>query len=271
MKFFDRVVPQKLCSSIKEWFFFFDYLLNNFGRRWERFSQIEIETNSLCNRKCAICPRSTMGKEEGDMDMEIIRNILTQLKHMKFRGRIAPVFYNEPTLDSRLEKIISEMRGMLPRATIFLYTNGSLATADLFETLSAAGVDVFVVSQYEKNVPRDGARILSLMRELSPRTRKKVRYRVLHDVDILSNRGGLVTVTHHQKKKRCFRASTNCVIDFKGNVLLCCDDFTSHYILGNIHKESLEMIWNSKQAREIRKKLRKGIFENEMCRNCVGQ
>jgi radical SAM protein with 4Fe4S-binding SPASM domain len=80
------------------------------------------------------------------------------------------------------------------------------------------------------------------------------------------NRGGLVNIT--QKRIKYYTlASENLVIDYNGNVILCCNDYLSSVKLGNINNEKIIDIWNKKFYKKIRYELRKGIFTLDICKN----
>jgi radical SAM protein with 4Fe4S-binding SPASM domain len=47
-------------------------------------------------------------------------------------------------------------------------------------------------------------------------------------------------------------------INWKGDVLLCCQDFYGEYVMGNVNADSLQTIWNNDKFRKYREKLSKG-------------
>lgn len=267
---FVDMLPQRIQSALKELFFFFEFISSDNFKTYRMPRQVEIETNSRCNRACTICPRSTTKKEEGAMEMWLLKKILTELKNERFSGRISPVFYNEPTIDPNIEQIIREMRAYLPSAKILLYTNGSTADSELYSELSDAGVDLFNVSCFEGNLEKDGKKITSTIKELPDYLKNKIRFRVLRATNILSNRGGLVRVPRANRKRVCVRASVNCVIAFNGDVLLCCNDYLGEYVLGNLKEKSLKEIWNSPEVVELHRELRGGYFRKDICKKCTG-
>lgn len=270
MPLFDRYVPAELRSNIKEAYRAFEYFRERTRHPFEeRFSQIEIETNTNCNRACRICPVRSAPRRGGLMEDSLYATLLDQLEEMDYRGRLAPLFYNEPFLDSRLANLMAKAREKLPLAEILVYTNGSLATAQNLAELVEAGVDGIIISQYQDNVGRDDAR--PLLKSLDPKIRRHVRYRILTEEDPLSNRGGLVRVRNPTGKNVCFQASTNAIVDYRGNVVLCCNDYQTTHVFGNIKNASIVEIWNKKEFKQVRAELRRGIFEWEMCKECAGE
>jgi len=270
LKVFDRIVPDRLKWDIKEFLRSFEYYKYNiFKNGYEVFSRVDIETNTHCNRSCKICPINFAPKPCKYMQMETYQTLLNQLKEIKFKGRIAPVFYNEPMLDERLPDLMRIAKSVLPEAELTIYTNGSLLTTDSLNKLIDSGLDGIIISQYADNLPRDD--VTYLFEELPYSVKKKLRYRVLNDDQPLSTRGGLVEVKKPITKKFCYQASTDVVIDCDGNVLLCCNDFYTEHIFGNIREDHILQIWNKPEFKKLRRDLRKGEFREKICKACAGK
>jgi GTP 3',8-cyclase len=82
--------------------------------------------------------------------------------------------------------------------------------------------------------------------------------------------GGLVKpFIREDKKRRCFYNTDHVDIDWEGNFELCCNDYFSKYKIGNILENSIMDIYNSEKARNMRKKLRKGIVISPLCEYCL--
>jgi len=265
MAIFDKIVPENFKQEIKETYHIYEYYRNSLLGR--PFSQVEIETQTICNRKCKICPNSIYSKGNHRMDLGLYRLVLEQLAEINYDGRIVLNLHNEPLLDFRLPSLIEEAKLKVPKSTVIIYTNGSLLKNKL-EAIVEAGIDGIVVSQYEKGLQKE---IEEFIKELPKEKKQIIRYRVLKDKQKLSTWGGLVKVKNPQVKKYCFQASTDLIIDWKGNVLLCCNDYFSEYSFGNLKKESILDIWNKEEYKEIKKELRKGNFILEICKFCAGR
>lgn len=265
----ERLIPKARRAAARQAFERGDYYWSRVTRGQDVFTQIEIETNTDCNRKCRICPRHKHERESGLMPDALYSELLDQLASMKFRGRISPVFYNEPMLDPRLPRLMAEAKAKLPRSTIVVFTNGSLLTKQNIEEMVGAGVDTLFVSQYEGNLRADAAPYAEAVRDLSPAVRRKVWYRTLGDEDFLSSSGGLVRVQKPVTKSRCMQASLSCVVDFRGDVVLCCNDYNGKHTFGNIGKEHVLDIWNKPHFVKLRKELRHGDFQLEICKTCA--
>lgn len=267
MKAFDRLVPNSLQSDVKEHYRAFEYFRNKISGDG-LFNQIDIETNTDCNRACRICPRHIEPRPKALMDEALYETLLGQLADINFRGRFSPVFYNEPTLDKRLPVMLQKAKAKLPEITIMIYTNGSLLDEKTIAELVDSGVDIMIVSQYIQNLARDD--ISKGIEQLPARLKKRVRYRFFDDDSPLSNRGGIVNVKNPIIKKKCYQASTDIILDYSGNVVLCANDYYTKHVFGNIRDRHIIDIWNDKEYKSVRKELRKGTFKYEMCRACAG-
>ena len=51
---------------------------------------------------------------------------------------------------------------------------------------------------------------------------------------------------------------------------MCTNDFGENHVFGNVNDANLLDIWNDKEFKKVRKEIRKGIFNLEMCKKCVG-
>lgn len=265
----DKLVPKQHRAGLRDVYDRGDYYLSRLRQRRDIFTQVEIETNTNCNRKCRICPRHKHEREVGFMPDALYSHLLDQLASIDFRGRLSPVFYNEPLMDPRLARLMKEAKEKLPRTNIVLFTNGSLLTKENIEELVDAGVDTLLVSQYEGNLRADEETYLDAARDVSPRAKKAIRYRTLGDEDFLSSSGGLVRVKKPVTKSRCMQASLACVVDFRGDVVLCCNDYNGNHVFGNVGKEHILDIWNKPAFKELRKQLRHGDFQLEICKTCA--
>ncbi len=265
----DKLVPKQHRAGLRDVYDRGDYYWSRLTQRRDIFTQVEIETNTNCNRKCRICPRHKHEREIGFMPDALYSHLLDQLASIGFRGRLSPVFYNEPLMDPRIFRLMKEAKEKLPRTNIVLFTNGSLLTKENIEELVEAGVDTLLVSQYEGNLRADEETYVDAARDVSPRARKTIRYRTLGDEDFLSSSGGLVRVKKPVTKSRCMQASLSCVVDFRGDVVLCCNDYNGNHVFGNVGKEHILDIWNKPEFKKLRKQLRHGDFQLDICKTCA--
>ena len=269
LKVVDSIVPNSVKWDVKEICRSVEYYKNRlFQNGYEVFSRIDVETNTDCNRSCKICPISESTRPCGIMPLDLYEVLLGQLSEIDFKGRLSPVFYNEPLMDDRLPDLMKMARNVLPDVRLTIYTNGSLLTNDLITALLESGLDGMIISQYQENLPEDDVR--ELISDLPNDAKRRFRYRIMTDDLPLSTRGGLVEVKKPVKKKFCYQASTDAVVDYEGNVLLCCNDFNAEHVFGNIRDDHIIDIWNRREFKEVRRQLRRGVFKEEICKACSG-
>lgn len=233
------------------------------------FNSVEIETTTICNRKCDYCPNSNIGRPAGYMNEKLFCKIIDELSTLGYSGRISPHFYGEPLMDKRIVRFIRYMREKLPKAYIKLFTNGDLLTYDLFNELSDAGVNVFRIAQHSEKPSETLVDTLSKL-DKDVKT-KKIEYIIYYNNNSkLMNRGGLINIEKHNliKKMYCELAS-GITIDYLGNCVLCCNDYHSRYAFGNLENESIIEVWNKNEYKIIRSKIECGIWPYEICRVCA--
>lgn len=132
-----------------------------------------------------------------------------------------------------------------------------------FGTLHDSGVNEFVITLHSKTIPSGIKELLDS--ELNVPIK-------CNEIGGLNNRGGLINVSPEAERVRypnCFRIeSLN--IDYAGNVVLCCNDYKSSIIFGNVGEEDLLHIWNNLKYKELRKRLQKQLYDLPICKKCVG-
>lgn len=236
---------------------------------------VEIETTTICNRKCEYCPNSTIGREPNEMEESTFYKIIDSLKKINYTGRISPHFYGEPLTDDRLVKFIRYARTNLPNAIIKLYTNGDFLTADKYMELKKAGVDIFRISQHSKEPSSTIIHTLEHIKTNNPEiyTVKYVNfyneyYNKKNCDNLLNNRGGTVAV-NVTKRSYCHLVN-QITFDYTGNAVLCCNDYSSSLIFGNIMDKEVNEIWENKEYVTVRNKIMRGNWIYELCRKCAG-
>lgn len=68
----------------------------------------------------------------------------------------------------------------------------------------------------------------------------------------------------------CVRPWHRVTILWDGRIVPCCYDYDGKCILGDLNKQSLKEIWNSKEMKRLRKEHIKNDFsKNRLCKNCM--
>ncbi len=233
------------------------------------FSIIEIETTTECNRKCVYCPNYKYDRGKHLMSEKLFKKIIDELSSINFRGRVSSHFYGEPLLDKRLPVLLKHVREKLPFSSIVIFSNGDYLTIDLFHKLIESGVNQFCITEHGGSMSKNMRKLMDYIKD-KPHLDDKLFYFKLTPETPLFNRGGLVDPPVVIKFEKCRAPSDVVVIDYKGNVVLCCNDYLSSVVFGNLEKESLIQIWKKPFYKKVRKDTRQGIIDLDICKKCVG-
>jgi radical SAM protein with 4Fe4S-binding SPASM domain len=229
---------------------------------------VEIETRTICNRRCSYCPNSDHSRPDAEMPEPLFVSIIAQLSDLGFDGRMSFHFYNEPLLDDRLERFVAQACAALPEMRVVLYSNGDLLTRARFEALLAAGVETLWITNHGRSAAHCRWR-----HELPPDLRRHLRYQTKDNPEIFwTNRGGLLPHVAHVDAPLavpCTALATSLVVDAHGHVVLCYEDYEGRVTLGNLQRQSIEEVWNSPRARTLRRRLLRGDRTcTAPCRGC---
>lgn len=242
----------------------YDLILRGIGKDTDApFDQINIETCSMCNRRCSFCPVNQDKTPKRMMPDELFDKVEQQLKELNFQGLVGLNNYGEPLLDKRLSTFVKRIKKL--NCQIIIDTNGDFLTKEKFRELVDAGANMIYVSQHDLEPSET---IKNLFAQISPAEWKYISYGTIEEGSIgLTNRGGLVKVNtlypfYCNLKRITVRAD--------GNVSFCCNDYYNEVALGNINEKKLIDIWNSPFYRKIRNEIKRGVFNLEFCKRCRG-
>jgi len=245
-----------MTSIIKKYFVKMQY-------PYHSIASVNIETTGYCNRKCYFCffhdrfPK----RKQGIMEETTYKNIIDELSKINFCGRLSPHSYGEPLLDKRLPALMEYTKKKLPNCYTQIMTNGDFLTAQLFKQLIAKGVDHFIITNYDD----EEKAFLTFISEHCP---WHVRVRSYKDF-ITVDRAGKILNRKSQLHEPCLRPSSQLVINWKGDVILCCNDFYGEYVMGNVNDGNLLDIWNSAKFDYYRNNLIKGQRSSiPICHHC---
>ncbi len=69
--------------------------------------------------------------------------------------------------------------------------------------------------------------------------------------------------------RKCHMPWTDLTINWKGQVVACCNDANYDYIIGDVKQNTLLKLWNSERMVGLREVLSAGAYENiKLCRSC---
>ena len=87
----------------------------------------------------------------------------------------------------------------------------------------------------------------------------------------ITNRAGLITWKPKLDKpmqRVCTKPFRFMNINWKGDAIVCCNDFYGAHPLGNVNTDSVVALWNSPAMNDYRLKLQDGDRSMELCANC---
>lgn len=235
-------------------------------------TQVSIEFNSDCNRKCIYCPHSIMQREAALMPDEILTGVLRQLKSIRYNNFICLNIYNEPLLHiDRLFHVIDRIKTYLPDSKISFSTNGDFLNTTVLNNLAEHKLDMLIVSLHSNHwdPAKTYAAYINLCRRLdvpAPElignanglganfSIKNMHMRIfsMNYAKVGSTRANLLnTVEKHvntNRNRACRRPRFEFTIFYDGSVYPCCHFFHGHpairrFMIGNVTKKNIFTIY----------------------------
>jgi hypothetical protein len=238
------------------------------------FDELNIETQSTCNRTCPTCLRQSYEDKAAlagrfdaqQMPRALVFSLLDQAAELDFRGRICMQHFNEPLQDDRIAYFGRYARTMGRFAGgVYLNTNGDYLTQKLAAELDGA-YDWLNVALYGGNKAQRAAQYTDWF------TQTRLTFTAgEHVVTHFSPFGNLQAEIAAVQLQPCEReAQMRCIIGYDGRMLLCCDDIGAEYDLGNAQDTPLAELWFGERHTGILEMLQKpgGRLAYAYCRIC---
>lgn len=256
------------------------------------FNTLCVEINALCNRECYFCPNKHKDRPDELMPWDMIEKIAEEMARIKYRGSIHPYVYNEPMRDKRLLDFFRLWKKTNPRVMQVMNTNGDyIKHRDDIEALFDAGLDSLIINIYaaKDHTPRGIALAESRyqrMLELAKPTDKAIAYWKKGVIQVnrkfgdhfeggfkKSNRSGNIEwfrpALAEPIPKMCVRPWRVLNFNWKGESLLCCNDYHGKETFGNIRDRTVVEIWNDMELNRIRSRLQeKDRSVTDLCAAC---
>ena len=263
--------------------------------------RVNVEVFSFCNRQCVFCPNKygTRLNENQYLDENIYLKIVNELASINYDGRFGFHQYNETLSDKIILKRITQARSKLPQANITITTNGDYLDFNYLQELNSAGLSGLYINIYgPKNGIFDDQYISSRINkmaiklginEVKPSYKKRFGYSLkashkstsinISGRDISSigyNRGELVETGPNvaNRSSPCFSPFENLEVDYRGNILPCCNiypDFSEHsqYVTSSLKdgRSIFEHYANSKLV-NWRRNLIRFFPKGSPCQSC---
>jgi len=265
------------------------------------FTRIQIQTVSWCNRSCAFCPSGKFPVDKAFMPLEVYHRIIDQLRALHYAGRISPYLMNESLLDRRLPDLIAYAREHCPESWIAINTNGDALSERLLARLFDAGLNSLDVNAYDSpeqhaehvalasrfatqrgdimfrttyhnpffqgdNIPRH-TRLINCrdMSSWEPRFLAKIATPDLY------NRSGNVPESRQVTGPLplgCPRPFQQMYVNYRGEAVLCCNDWRFEVIMGDTAQATLAEIWMNDKYQRYRRHLQQKNRAMPLCATC---
>jgi len=239
----------------------------------DTLQSVTLNPTELCNRRCSFCPRvdeRVYPNRDLHISHDTIISIADKLFEYGFKGRFGWSGNGEPLLTSDIVNKIRMISKKNPQLSVHeINTNGDRLSKKYIDELYSAGLTHIIVSVY------DGEDSLNKFKEMFAEVSSE-KYTLRNSFNLnlsgFTNRGGMVSVNSDLNfgKNPCYFPFYKLVIDYNGDILICCDDWArkSKSEL-NINTHTLEEIWFSKTFSDYRENLRVGKRNNvESCKSC---
>lgn len=246
------------------------------------FSSVEFSINGMCSRRCIFCPRVNKNffpNINKHLSLRIFKKVMQELKHHNYNGRISFSGFCEPLMTKNLEEYILTGKKICPNLTIEISTNGDFLTERRLESLFKAGLDNIRVSLYDDFSQEE--KFLGMQKRFSLNEQQFImRKRYLTEPNYgltICNRGGSVTLKNEMVKleplknplkQPCYYPFYKIMVDYTGDALICSNDWMKRLIVGNLERQTIFYIWNSRKLNEVRIKLIKNNRKFAPCDVC---
>jgi radical SAM protein with 4Fe4S-binding SPASM domain len=265
------------------------------------FTRIQIQTVSWCNRSCVFCPSGKFPVEKVFMPVEVYHRIVKQLQALNYTGRISPYLMNESLLDKRLAEFIAYTREHCPESWIAINTNGDALSETLLDRLFDAGLNSLDVNAYDS--PAQHAKHMALATRFTarrgditlrtgynnpffqgdniPRSTKLLNCRDMSfweprflakiATPDLQNRSGNIPGARQVAAPLplgCPRPSQQMYVNYRGEAVLCCNDWRFEVIMGDTAQTTLAEIWMNDKYQRYRHNLQQKNRAMPLCDTC---
>ncbi len=237
------------------------------------FYAIQIETINRCNGICPFCPvnRNMDTRKLVKMTEELYKKIIDELAELNYCGKISISSNNEPLMDKNLVERVRYAREKLPRAYMYIYTNGTLMKLEDCRKLARYLNRIYIDNYNDELVLADNIKIIAKECERDSELNEKVYICLRKIHEVLWTRGGQAPNNNKKiiRDYPCFLPFCQMIIRPDGKVSLCCSDALGKYTLGDVSEQSLINIWEGEAFNAIRKKIRGGdIATIDLCKYC---
>lgn len=249
---------------------------------------VVIEPTNICNLRCRHCTPQSIQSEKGYMNFGLFKNIVD--KNPQLTSMIL-TRNGEPFLHPNIFEMIEYARSK--NIYVNIYTNGTVIDDKAICRIFSSGLNELNFSMegageyYRYNRGKDYALIKTIIQKvLSERSRKASNVKIgINAVitedgknlqDVMGQWGGLVdfitveplmAAKSSPRNAPCRTLWRNMVIEWDGDVVVCCSDISGQLKVGNVKDNTLREIFNGSGIQELRRRHLKKDFPN-ICKYC---
>lgn len=265
---------------------------------------ILIETSNVCQGECKFCPykKIRVGENSIYLDFDRYKKMIDEISEYPI-VRLTLFNNNEPLLDRRICEFIQYAYKKLPNVEITLSTNGRILTLEKIYELKEAGLTTLYVSiptvddeNYEKVMGINPKRIIDLLTGIDdPELFKMIRIAVpitkYHNHELISSKLSKYIICEwgleykenweiddtflsisdfSEYEGPCDRPMDQMVISSNGDVIICCRDWHSQNVVGNVYDDDLYTIWHGDKMKEIQSYISGQKYDAiDCCKDCT--
>jgi radical SAM protein with 4Fe4S-binding SPASM domain len=268
---------------------------------------LQIENTNFCNAKCIMCPHTIMIRKSKIMSLVDFKKIVDNVVKSYNIKKITITGFGEPLIDPTLVNKIKYVNKKYENIKVDLYTNASMMTRKISNKLLDLKIDRITFSvngtkqnyanivglDYEKTqnnilyfldrkkkvgsptltnislmiLKENEDAIEEFMEFWRPKTDSVRAYPPSDWAGALKN---IIQKTPFKTNKRwpCSILWNNITVDVEGNVVMCCRDYESRAVFGNILKQDIKEIRSSKKFQELLKNHLNFNFSMPICNDC---
>jgi len=269
-------------------------------------SVLQIENTNLCNAKCVMCPHTIMKRKGKIMSQQEFKKILDNVMENYPIKRLTITGFGEPFVDKGVIEKIKYAKDKYPQLKVDIYTNASLLNKKNADDLLRSKIDriTFSINGTEKNYRK----IMGLDYENTKKNvlyflnkKKQMNSHILTNLSLMilkeneddikkfidfwnpltdsvrvyapSNWAGTlknISKRNDFRGKRwpCSGLWSQIMVDVQGNLIMCCRDYESKVKFGNLLKEDVKKLRESRKFQELLKKQLNFDFSSPVCCTC---
>ena len=220
---------------------------------------IVISPTDLCNRTCTFCPHSIdFPNDKNYMDLGVADKLSGELKILGYEGIVSISGYGEPLLHPFIGSLIRTFttRGISTR----LITNGDRILNGKITPKEIDDWNLLSIKIDCYDGQKDVDKMNYILKDL------KTIKRISTGPDNITNRAGYLF--KEKINMKCYQPLMKAMIDWDGQVYICCEDWSKQNSFGTIAHQNFNQIWMSEKLTKVRRQLMNSQRIFSSCINC---